>query len=95
MCVGIPVKITEEGEFVARGESRNGVEEVNMMLLGSQPVGTWVLSFLGSAREVLSEEDAVNINKALDGLAAIMNGDDNVDVDQYFPGIGETQIKTA
>ncbi|MEW7978081.1 MAG: hypothetical protein AB2814_11885 [Candidatus Sedimenticola endophacoides] len=61
-----------------------------MMLIGAQPVGTWVISFLGSAREVISEEDAVNINKALDGLSAIMNGEGQIDVDHYFPGLGET-----
>ncbi len=61
-----------------------------MMLIGPQPVGTWVLSFLGSAREILSEQDAVNINKALDGLSAIMQGDTDIDVDRYFPGLGSS-----
>ena len=58
-----------------------------MMLIGSQPVGTWVLNFLGSAREVLSEDEAIKINSALDGLTAIMNGEENVDIDHYFPDI--------
>lgn len=88
MCIGVPVQIIEAGEFIAHARGRNGDEQVNMMLIGSQPVGTWVLNFLGSAREVISEQDAVNINKALDGLSAIMEGDDQIDVDQYFPGLG-------
>jgi len=83
------MRIVEAGDFVARGEGRNGVEEVNMMLIGSQPVGTWVLNFLGSAREVLSAEEAAHINSALDGLSAIMSGEDNIDVDRYFPDIGQ------
>jgi hydrogenase expression/formation protein HypC len=87
MCVGIPVQIIEAGEFVARCRGRNGEEEVNMMLIGSQPVGTWVLNFLGSAREVISEEDASHINKALDGLSAIMSGEEQIDVDHYFPDL--------
>ena len=61
-----------------------------MMLIGPQPVGTWVLNFLGSARDVISEQDADNINQALDGLTAIMQGDIDIDVDSYFPGLGST-----
>lgn len=87
MCIGTPVKVIEDRDFVAICEGRNGTEEINMMLTGSQPVGTWVLSFLGSAREVISAKDAENINKALDGLTAIMDGADKIDVDMYFPDI--------
>jgi len=92
MCVGVPVKVVEVGDFVARCEGRNGVEEVNMMLIGSQPVGTWVLNFLGSAREVLTEEEAVQIGSALDGLSAIMSGEENVDIDHFFPDIGKPPV---
>ena len=66
---------------------RNGDEIVNMMLTGSQPVGTWVLNFLGSAREVISEQDAALINSALDGLLAAVNGE--TDLDRYFPNVSE------
>lgn len=88
MCIGVPVLVVEAGEFVATCEGLNGIEQVNMMLVGSQPAGTWVLNFLGSAREVLTEEDAMNINMALRGLNAIMSGETDVDVDNYFPGLG-------
>ncbi len=88
MCIGVPVQVVEAGEFVARCQGRDGPVDVNMMLIGSQPVGTWVLNFLGSAREVLSPEDAARINTALDGLAAIMNGEAVPDIDRYFPDIG-------
>jgi hydrogenase expression/formation protein HypC len=87
MCIGIPVKIIKEGEFVATCEGRNGIVDVNMMLVGTQTVGTWVLNFLGSARSVLSQIDAENINKALDGLDKINQGEENIDVDKYFPDI--------
>ncbi len=86
MCVGIPVKIIRPGEFVALCEGRNGEEEVNMMLIGPQVEGTWVLNFLGSAREVLSEQEALQIDKALDGLSAIMSGQD-IEVKDYFPDL--------
>jgi len=57
------------------------------MLTGPQPVGTWVLNFLGSAREILSEDEALKIDKALDALAAIMEGEAPVDIDAYFPDL--------
>ena len=95
MCIGAPVKIVESGEFVSRAEGRNGVVEVNMMLIGEQPVGTWVLNFLGTAREVLTEQQAEEMNLALDGLSEIMSGNDNVDIDQYFPGLGEQANKNS
>ncbi len=81
--------VTMSGEFMATSRGRNGEEQVNMMLVGEQPEGTWLLNFLGSAREVLTENDAKNIDKALDGLAAIMSGDNHVNIDTYFPGLGD------
>jgi hydrogenase expression/formation protein HypC len=87
MCIGVPVRIIEAGEFVARCTGRNGEENVNMMLIGAQPEGTWVLNFLGSAREVLNQEDALTIDKALDGLSAIMGGEENIDIKEYFPDL--------
>ncbi|MEW8326401.1 MAG: HypC/HybG/HupF family hydrogenase formation chaperone [Candidatus Thiodiazotropha sp.] len=87
MCVGIPAQVIEAGDFVARCRTRNGEEQVNMMLTGSQPVGTWLLTFLGSAREVITEQDARQIDQALDGLSAIMSGEEEIDVDHYFPDI--------
>lgn len=88
MCVGIPMQVVEAGECMALCRGRVGEEPINMLLIGSQPVGTWVLSFLGWAREVLSEQDAEHINRALDGLGEIMAGADTIDVDHYFPGLG-------
>jgi len=90
MCVGIPAQVIEAGDFVARCRTRNGEERINMMLTGPQPEGTWLLTFLGSAREVISEEDALHIDKALDGLSAIMSGDEAIDLNHYFPGLAES-----
>ncbi len=88
MCIGVPVQVMASGDFVQLCQGRNGEEQVNMMLIGPQPEGTWVLNFLGSAREVRTAEDASNSNKALDGLEAIMQGKADVDSDSYFPGLG-------
>ncbi len=87
MCIGTPVQVVEAGEFMALCRGRNGEEQVNTMLIGPQPVGTWVLNFLGSARQILSAEEALQIDQALDGLTAIMEGAKAIDVDHYFPGI--------
>ena len=90
MCVGIPALVLEAGDFVARCRTRNGEEPINLMLTGPQPAGTWLLTFLGSAHEVISEQDARHIDQALDGLSAIMSGEDGIDVDRYFPGLGQS-----
>ncbi len=95
MCIGTPVQVIEPGEFMSLCKGRNGEEQVNMMLTGSQPVGTWVLNFLGSAREVITEQDAININKALDGLNAIMQGEENIDIDHYFPDMPSYTNQTS
>jgi hydrogenase expression/formation protein HypC len=89
MCVGIPAQVIEAGDFVARCRTRNGEEQINMMLTGPQPEGTWLLTFLGSAREVITEQDARHIDQALDGLSAVMSNEKEIDVDHYFPGLGK------
>jgi hydrogenase expression/formation protein HypC len=87
VCIGIPVQVIASDGFVARCRGRNGEEWVNLMLVGPQPEGTWLLNFLGSAREVLSEEDARNADKALYALSAVMSGEEGIDFDSYFQGL--------
>lgn len=79
MCIGIPkiVLASEgfEGEFawvaMADGSQR---ERVNMMLVGPQENGSWVLTSLGMARELLSADEAATINDALAALLASIEG---------------------
>lgn len=87
MCIGLPVQVIEDRGFTALCRGRNGEEEVNMMLIGPQPVGTWIVNFLGSGREVLTDQDAELINQAFDGLAAVMNGESAEEVERYFPDL--------
>jgi hydrogenase expression/formation protein HypC len=63
-----------DGDFawVVRGERR---ERINMMLIGAQPVGAWVLTSLGFAREVVEPEQLTLIEEALAALAASLDGD--------------------
>lgn len=84
MCLSIPKRIVESeggGDFawVERAGQR---ERINMMLIGSQPAGTWVLTALGMAREVVEEEQLALIEEALAALAASLDGD--YDSQRYF-----------
>ncbi|HRK36893.1 MAG TPA: HypC/HybG/HupF family hydrogenase formation chaperone [Burkholderiaceae bacterium] len=89
MCIGTPVQVVQRGEAVALCRGRNGDEQVNMLLVGQQPEGTWVLSYLGWAREVLDADQARDINLALDGMQQIMDGAESIDMAHHFPGLGQ------
>lgn len=81
------MQIIEPNEFTAKCRGRNGkIETVNMMLIGRQEKGTWIVNFLGSAREILSEDEAKKINLAFDALEKIAeNNAENIDIESYFP----------
>ncbi|MBF0251779.1 MAG: HypC/HybG/HupF family hydrogenase formation chaperone [Alphaproteobacteria bacterium] len=85
MCLGVPVQVIEDRGFMALCRGRGGEVEVNMMLVGPQEPGTWLVNFLGTAREVMTEDDAQKANSALDALEAVLNGEDNVD--RFFPDL--------
>lgn len=84
MCIGIPMKIIEQREYAALCRGRNGERMVATLLIGPQPAGTWILDFLGTAREVLSPQEAGRIDAALDALDALMRGDKRLDMDAHF-----------
>jgi len=73
-----------EGEF-AWVERAGRRELVNMMLLGSRPIGTWVLTSLGLAREVVEDEQLAQIEEALAALDAVLAA--NYDPALYFRDI--------
>lgn len=75
MCIGIPMRVVESGEFFAICEGRGEWRRLDVMLIGAQPVGTWVLAFLDAAREVIDEARAKQINEALDQLEAALRGE--------------------
>ena len=80
MCIGIPMKVvqSEPGNTVC--ESGGEQRRVDMLLVGEQPVGTWLLVFLNSAREVITQEEAARIRDALKAVELVMSGkSDNVD----------------
>ncbi len=89
MCLSIPMRVVEwvdeEGmlAWVERGESDSlRREQVNMMLIGAQPVGTWILASLGLAKETVDDEDRMLIEDALSALDSSLDG--NYDATRHF-----------
>jgi hydrogenase expression/formation protein HypC len=74
MCLGIPVQVLECGAHFARCAGRDGEVRIDLSLVGEQPPGTWLLTFLGAAREVIPAERAAAIDAALAALAAAHDG---------------------
>ncbi len=81
MCIGIPMRVIESDGFTALCEGRGEERRVNVMLLEEAEPGAWVLIHLGNAVRLLEEEEASQINEALDALTAALNGEP---VDRYF-----------
>jgi hydrogenase expression/formation protein HypC len=76
------MQVIEVREGIAVCEGMGERREINMQLVGEQPPGTWVLTFLDTAREVLSEADAVRISDAVMAVNLVMQG--QTDVDHLF-----------
>ena len=76
MCMGIPLRIVSVDGTNAVAANGTRTEAVDLSLVGTQPVGTWVLNFLGAARDVLTEDEATRISVALAGLERVMRGGD-------------------
>jgi len=71
------MKVLSVEGYSALCADEDGRQEVlDLALTGPLSPGTWVLGFLGVAREVMTEDDAMKVSAALRGLAAIMNGGD-------------------
>ena len=75
MCIGIPMQVAQSSEGYAWCEGRGDRQRLDMRLVGSQPRGSWVLAFQGSALRVMSIEDAAHTNAALDALEAALLGE--------------------
>ncbi|WP_210528148.1 HypC/HybG/HupF family hydrogenase formation chaperone [Rubellimicrobium arenae] len=76
MCVGEPFRILSVDGIAAM--ATNGPREalIDLSLTGPVAPGTWVLTFLGTAREVISEDEARHIAAALAALRSVMTGGD-------------------
>jgi hydrogenase expression/formation protein HypC len=66
--------LESEGAF-AWCDGRDGRQRIDLSLVGGQPAGTWLLTFMGAAREVMTADAAARNNRALDALAEVLAGD--------------------
>lgn len=80
MCIGVPMQI-ESGDALQAtalahdADGRPARETLDMMIVGAQPPGTWVLAFHGAARRVLEPLEAQQIGDALKALALVLRAD--------------------
>ncbi len=75
MCIGIPMKVLSlPDEGVAICEGRGQKEKLDIMMIGPVEPGQWVLAWNGMATEIITEDRAGQVDKALDALESVMNG---------------------
>jgi hydrogenase assembly chaperone HypC/HupF len=77
--MGVPLQVTEIEDSFAWCEADGQRELLDMVLVGYQPVGTWVLGFQGAARQVLSVHEAALARAARQALGAALEGQANID----------------
>ena len=82
MCIAIPMQVVSLEASGPWCEGRGQRVQLNVLLVGEQPPGTWVLAFQGSAVRVLTADEAAKTNAALDALEAALAGE--TDLDAFF-----------
>ena len=71
--------VVEPGLGSAWCEGRGQRQRIDMLIVGDQGAGTWVLAFNGAARRVIDAEEAAQTSAALDALEAAFAGAQNFD----------------
>ncbi len=79
MCIGLPMQVTDVGSGFAWCEGMGERRKVSTLLVDAQPVGSWLLVFLDTAREVITAEEATRIADALKAVSLTMAGETGVD----------------
>ena len=79
MCIGVPMQVVAVEAGAAWCEGMGERRRVDMLLVGEQPVGSWVLVFLNAAREVIDEEQARRTADALRAVQLAIQGETRVD----------------
>ena len=75
MCIGTPMQVVEANDTQALCRTRTGREEVvDLLVVGPQAEGSWLLVHLGIARHGMSAEDAAATDDAHAALAAALEG---------------------
>ncbi len=52
---------------------------IDTQLIGTPQIGDWLLTFLDTAREIISPEHAAQIQDALQALTLTLQGETNID----------------
>jgi hydrogenase expression/formation protein HypC len=87
MCIAHPMQVLSSHEGLALCRDAEGREvPIDLSLVGEVQPGTWLLCFLGAAREIVPEERALDIQRALGALAAALRGDTSA-IDAAFPDL--------
>jgi hydrogenase expression/formation protein HypC len=76
------MRVVEPGESFAWCEGRGERARIDLLIVGPQPAGAWVLAFQGAARRVMTPAEAAQTDAALDALQAAIAGTD--DLDAFF-----------
>ncbi|MBN0986009.1 HypC/HybG/HupF family hydrogenase formation chaperone [Amphritea pacifica] len=90
MCIGIPMQVLRCDGFVALCEAEGEQQTVDMSLVGELPPGSWVLVFLGAAREQITEQRARETADAISALHSVMRGE-AVDMDSLFADLIQSE----
>ncbi len=79
MCLGIPMQIVDfNGDYAVC--ERNGEQHlIDTQLVGKPEIGTWLLVFLDTAREIITPEYAAQIQDALQALRLTLHGETDID----------------
>lgn len=94
MCIGTPLQVVDCEGVYAICEARGQRERLDMQIVGKQPPGTWVLAFHGTARRVITENEARRIRDALAALQVALSSDGEVApaaLDHLFADIVERE----
>jgi hydrogenase expression/formation protein HypC len=81
------MRVVETHSHFAVCETGSRQKRVNTLFVGEVEAGQWLLVFLDSAREILTEEQALQLNNALLAVDQAING--NLDVDHLFADLIE------
>ncbi len=90
MCLGVPMQVLRCEGNRALCDDQGSEHWIDISLVGEQPEGGWLLTFLGAAREVLDAERAAQIRDALSAVSAVMAGE-SADFDQLFADLIERE----
>jgi hydrogenase expression/formation protein HypC len=81
------MRVVEAHSHFAICKTGDRQKRVNTLFVGEVEPGQWLLVFLDSAREILTEEQAIQLNNALLAVDQAING--NLDVDHLFADLIE------